>query len=568
MTAFNNSEGGIYKREPTKRVFANRNLRLEKIQWFGFDMDYTLAMYKSPNFEILMFDGMVKRMVEIGYPEIFTTFNYDPIFPTRGLWFDYQYGNLLKVDEFGNILRAMHGLRWLNVNEIEEHYPNKFIALTEQKVYVLNTLFNLPETHLVAQVVDYFDNHSEFEQNPEKTGVRNGDLNMSYKSIFQDIRKAVDYMHCSGQMKDAVVDNFDTYVERDERIGKMLETLRANGKKTFLLTNSDYKYTNGLLTQLLGDDWTKYFDISIVDARKPYWFAEGSVFREVNTKTGALQIGVRKGPLIQEVVYSGGNCEAFRKLVKCRGRDVLYVGDHIFGDVLKSKKSRGWRTFLVVPELVNELNVWTQGKEFFENIKRLEQALAEAYKTCDVSTKDKPANSAVIDQLKQVTKDMDAEYGVFGSLFRLGSSQTFFASQVERYADIYASSCVNLLYYPSFYFFRSPMTLMSHEMTVDHGSTLHHYGAKGFYHQDTLGEKVRGWNRGKTLTKSTTFCQEDDDEGSPNSQLSSDHEIDGKKSRTSSVDEEFTVARDMAPQELTNTDVLSVQNEHIDHTSN
>ena len=38
-------------------------------------------------------------------------------------------------------------------------------------------------------------------------------------------------------------------------------------------------------------------------------------------------------------------------------RDVLYVGDHIFGDVLKSKKLRGWRTFLIVPELNDEFQV-------------------------------------------------------------------------------------------------------------------------------------------------------------------------------------------------------------------
>ena len=40
-------------------------------------------------------------------------------------------------------------------------------------------------------------------------------------------------------------------------------------------------------------------------------------------------------------------------------RDVLYVGDHIFGDVLKSKKLRGWRTFLIVPELNDEFQVDT-----------------------------------------------------------------------------------------------------------------------------------------------------------------------------------------------------------------
>ena len=38
---------------------------------------------------------------------------------------------------------------------------------------------------------------------------------------------------------------------------------------------------------------------------------------------------------------------------------MLYVGDHIFGDVLKSKKLRGWRTFLIVPELNDEFQVDT-----------------------------------------------------------------------------------------------------------------------------------------------------------------------------------------------------------------
>ncbi|KAI8793013.1 cytosolic purine 5p-nucleotidase, partial [Biomphalaria glabrata] len=33
----------MYKREPSKRVFVNRSLMLEKVRFFGFDMDYTLA---------------------------------------------------------------------------------------------------------------------------------------------------------------------------------------------------------------------------------------------------------------------------------------------------------------------------------------------------------------------------------------------------------------------------------------------------------------------------------------------------------------------------------------------
>lgn len=46
-------------------------------------------------------------------------------------------------------------------------------------------------------------------------------------------------------------------------------------------------------------------------------------------------------------------------LLGTKGKDIIYIGDHIFGDILKSKKRQGWRTFLVIPELAQELHVWT-----------------------------------------------------------------------------------------------------------------------------------------------------------------------------------------------------------------
>lgn len=42
--------------------------------------------------------------------------------------------------------------------------------------------------------------------------------------------------------------------------------------------------------------------------------------------------------------------------------------------------------------------------------------------------------------MREVTHEMDLAYGIMGSLFRSGSRQTFFSSQVVRYADIYAVS--------------------------------------------------------------------------------------------------------------------------------
>ena len=44
---------------------------------------------------------------------------------------------------------------------------------------------------------------------------------------------------------------------------------------------------------------------------------------------------------IEYIFFLPGSCEVLSKMIGAKGRDVLYAGDHIFGDVLKSKKLRG-----------------------------------------------------------------------------------------------------------------------------------------------------------------------------------------------------------------------------------
>lgn len=75
-------------------------------------------------------------------------------------------------------------------------------------------------------------------------------------------------------------------------------------------------------------------------------------------------IGLHEGTPFPYVSYPYstpflGSSDIVCDLLDVRGKDILYVGDHIFGDILKSKKRQGWKTFLVVPELVKELHVWT-----------------------------------------------------------------------------------------------------------------------------------------------------------------------------------------------------------------
>ena len=39
---------------------------------------------------------------------------------------------------------------------------------------------------------------------------------------------------------------------------------------------------------------------------------------------------------------------------------VLYWGDHTYGDILRSKKSVGWRTAMIIPELEEEISTVTE----------------------------------------------------------------------------------------------------------------------------------------------------------------------------------------------------------------
>lgn len=127
-------------------------------------MDYTLALYKSPQYEILAFNLVIDQLVALGYPKDIKNFVYDPTFPVRGLWYDKLYGNLLKVDLYGNILVCVHGFKFLKSNEIYKYYPNKYLNFDESRVYVLNTLFSLPEIYLLACLINYFTTSPLFEQ--------------------------------------------------------------------------------------------------------------------------------------------------------------------------------------------------------------------------------------------------------------------------------------------------------------------------------------------------------------------------------------------------------------------
>ncbi|EFA83853.1 5'-nucleotidase [Heterostelium album PN500] len=368
----------IHKREMLKRIYVNRDLKLDRIEFFGFDMDYTIAVYNSPDFEELAYDMVIDRLIALGYPKSIKKLKYDPSFPIRGLFLDKELGNLLKIDSFGNIILCVHGRRTLSSKESTDMYPSMRVPSDDigKRFYLLNTLFTLPEACLYSDLVEHLEKESNLKlteevadeqqqqnsppltslhQNTEGNMAIEGDV--SYTNLFQDVREAMDLVHNDGSLKTKVLDDMPRYIKKTNP-SVLFDRMRQNGNKVFLLTNSEYYYTNNVMSYLLNDanpnykSWRDYFG-----ADKPRFFSEGTTIREVDISTGNLMITKVKDRFEQGKVYHGGSLSLVQKLIGAKGSRVLYTGDHIFADIIKSKKTHGWRNLLVVPELQHELQV-------------------------------------------------------------------------------------------------------------------------------------------------------------------------------------------------------------------
>ena len=82
-----------------RRIFTNRNLRMESIAAIGFDMDHTLAVYKTESFNHLTFNMAIEALIrDKSYSEKIRDVVWEPAGAIRGLCVDKKLGNLLKID--------------------------------------------------------------------------------------------------------------------------------------------------------------------------------------------------------------------------------------------------------------------------------------------------------------------------------------------------------------------------------------------------------------------------------------------------------------------------------------
>ena len=67
----------------------------------------------------------------------------------------------------------------------------------------------------------------------------------------------------------------------------------------------------------------------------------------------------------------GANGSYLEKTLGASGDEILYFGDHTYGDILLSKKALGWRTAMLVPELDREIRVTQDHSRDFDRLSRL-----------------------------------------------------------------------------------------------------------------------------------------------------------------------------------------------------
>jgi HAD superfamily 5'-nucleotidase-like hydrolase len=458
---------------------------MSSVRAIGFDLDHTLAHYHGPAVEELAYRLTRDRLVErYGYSPEILDIPYDRRFVIRGLVIDKRRGNILKMDYHNYVARAFHGRTLLPAEARKAAYRSGRVRMKNESYVTVDTLFHLPEVFLYVVLVEREEMLARRRRRP-------------YPRIYQDVRESIDSVHGDGTLKREILADPGRFVRKDPRLLAVLQEFRRHDKRLFLLTNSELYYSVALLEYLLrngngnGDsgeshDWRDLFHVLAVDAGKPVFFTSTPEERPA-----------RPDPE-DDRVFHGGSAPYLESRLGVTGDEILYFGDHTYGDILRSKKTLGWRTAMVVEELreemevsrrlqpqLDELSHWKALRGVLEadisavelEARRAErkaerrngEALPKLERRLKILEARKEDLLAQLAEVRKNTADLGeavnrAYNPYWGPLFREGSEMSRFAHQVRDFACIYTSQVSNFLHYSPDHYFRSPADLMPHEI--------------------------------------------------------------------------------------------------------
>ncbi len=466
----------------TRQVYCNRTLNFRAVKAVGYDMDYTLVHYKVRDWEGRAYAHLRQRLEAAGWPVHALEFEPDRVM--RGLVIDKRKGNLVKSNRFGYIKQAMHGTRMLGQDELREVYGRTLVELVDtQRWMFLNTLFEISEGCMYAQLVDLYDQG-------RLAGLA------SYEELYRKVRYTLDRAHLEGALKAEILAQPDLYVELDPDLPMALLDQRESGKKLLMVTNSEWSYTRAMMGYSFdrylpeGMSWRDLFDVIIVSSRKPAFFQSIQPLYEVVNDEGLLR--PYNDNLVPGKIYAGGSAEVLERSLGLDGDQIAYVGDHMLSDAYTSKKLQQWRTVAILRELEEEIDAvesWRKGQALLDQMMAEKERLEHAFSQLRVLRQRQRSHHGPVpvmaghhdlqdymNTLRERLVDLDSAIAplvaesnslhnpYWGLMMRTGNDKSLLARMVERHADAYTSRVSNFAWETPYVFLRSLRGTLPHDV--------------------------------------------------------------------------------------------------------
>jgi HAD superfamily 5'-nucleotidase-like hydrolase len=456
----------------TSRVYVNRTLNLKRIRYIGLDMDHTLIRYNSQEFEKLSHGIIKEKLIKSrGYPEIIRNIQFNFDLAIRGLAIDKKRGNVLKLNRHSAIRASYHGLQPIDFKTQQKLYQSTYIDLGDPNFMAIDTAFSISLATMISQLI-------ELKTNDKSLSLPD------FSVIADDVLFALDEAHRDGSLKDNVKKDLNRFIIKDADLVSGLEKYRRHGKKLFIVTNSDFHYTKLLLDYAIlpflkeHKHWSDLFEFVITSAQKPRFFYDKLKYLKVEPETGLMSNVDEK---LTPGIYQSGDAVKFTTDLGLQGDEILYIGDHIYGDILRLKKDCGWRTAMVIEELAHEVGSNKEAAPLVNDIEALmrkkEPFEDELTDLMTQKAEDGSANNdARIDSLQKTISEIDGQISGlikkqqslynqhWGQLMRAGNEESYFAYQVDRYACVYMAKLGDLLALSPRTYFRAPRRPLSHEI--------------------------------------------------------------------------------------------------------